>query len=97
MYMKRRRLSLDPSFFHIVFNASSYITDFVNSGIQSVVPSETVYSAGLILFSIPQRHHSDFACKKNEVQHLTFFPRVDYNKLDMHIMRKEETEIDRSK
>lgn len=39
-------------FFHIVFNASSYITDFVNSGIQSVVPSETVYSAGLILFSI---------------------------------------------
>ena len=44
-----------------------------------------------------QRHHSDFACKKNEVQHLTFFPRVDYNKLDMHTMRKEETEIDRSK
>lgn len=39
-------------FFHIVFNASSYITDFVNSGIQSVAPSETVYSAGLILFSI---------------------------------------------
>lgn len=39
-------------FFHIVFNASSYITDFGNSGIQSVVPSETVYSAGLILFSI---------------------------------------------
>lgn len=39
-------------FFHIVFNASSYITDFVNRGIQSVVPSETVYSAGLILFSI---------------------------------------------
>lgn len=39
-------------FFHIVFNASSYITDFVNSGIQSVVPSEAVYSAGLILFSI---------------------------------------------
>lgn len=39
-------------FFHIVFNARSYITDFVNSGIQSVVPSETVYSAGLILFSI---------------------------------------------
>ncbi len=39
-------------FFHIVFNASSYITDFVNSGIQSVVPSEPVYSAGVILFSI---------------------------------------------
>ena len=32
-------------FFHIVFNASSYITDFVNRGIQSVVPSETVYSS----------------------------------------------------
>lgn len=39
-------------FFHIVFNCSSYITDFINRGIQSVVPNETVYSAGLILFSI---------------------------------------------
>lgn len=39
-------------FFHIVFNCSSYVTDFINSGIQSAVSNETVYSAGLILFSI---------------------------------------------